>query len=457
MAKKMNTPKKYHNSLCRDCLHCWNTDAADRRCPNCGSPKTVFHPELGQLSLAHIDCDSFYASIEKRDNPELRNKPVIVGGEHRGVVAAACYVARLYGVRSAMPMFQALQACPNAVVVPPDMQKYATAGRTIRRMMLDITPLVEPLSIDEAFLDLTGTERLHGRSPAASLALLAQRIEQEVGVTASIGLSYNKFLAKIASDLEKPRGFAVIGRDDASKFLASKPASIIWGVGKALNKKLEQDGIRTVADLLPFTQIDLQLRYGAMGKRLYDFARGKDDRKVDPTSETKSISAETTFATDINSYEALCQALWPLCEKVASRFKRAELAARTVTLKLKTAQFKSITRSRTLHDPTQLAETFYRVGCDLLQAEADGKAFRLLGIGGSEMADPADADPFDLADPDAKKRAEVEKTIDAVRAKLGDNALIKGRSLPHRNGKGNSSASGQKIPASQSPGKTSPE
>lgn len=445
----MRDPYHDYNSLCRDCLHVWVAATADRRCPQCGSPKTVYHPELGRLSIAHIDCDSFYASVEKRDNPDLRDKPVIVGGEHRGVVAAACYVARVYGVRSAMPMFKALQACPNAVVIRPNMQKYATVGRTIRAMMQEITPLVEPISIDEAFLDLTGTTRLHGRSPAASLAHLVTRIEKEVGVTASVGLSYNKFLAKIASDLEKPRGFAVIGQGDASSFLATKPVSIIWGVGKTLNKKLEQDGIRAVGDLLPFDQIELQMRYGAMGKRLYHFARGLDDRKVDPTSETKSISAEATFAKDITSYDALCHALWPLCEKVASRFKKAELAARTLTLKLKTDRFKTITRSRTLHDPTQLAENFYRVGCKLLKAEANGTAFRLMGIGGSEMADPADADPFDLADPGAKKRADVEKTMDAIRAKLGDKALIKGRSLADTENKPDRSGVRQKIPQPQ--------
>lgn len=428
----MPDTRQSDNCLCRDCLHSWNASAAQQRCPACGSPKTVYSAELSQLPIAHIDCDSFYASIEKRDNPELRHKPVIVGGAHRGVVAAACYVARVYGVRSAMPMFKALQACPDAIVIRPDMEKYARVGRAIRRLMQDITPLVEPISIDEAFLDLSGTERLHGRSPAASLADLILTIEREIGVTASIGLSYNKFLAKIASDLEKPRGFAIISKAEAPSFLASKPVSTIWGVGKSLNRKLEQDGIRLIGDLLPYDLIDLQIRYGAMGKRLYHFARGNDDRPVNPVSETKSISSETTFATDIRSVEQLRTALWPLCEKIAKRFKKSELAARTVTLKLKTADFKAVTRSRTLQAPTQLAETFYRVGCDLLQAEANGTAFRLMGIGGSEMADPADADPFDLADPDAKKRADVEKTMDAIRAKLGDSALIKGRSLTGR-------------------------
>ena len=235
------------DGFCRDCL----ADVRDggTRCAACGSPRLVRHPELTRLAIAHVDCDAFYAAIEKRDDPALRDKPVIVGGGHRGVVATACYVARTYGVRSAMPMFEARRLCPHAEVVRPDMAKYARAGREVRAMMLDLTPLVEPLSIDEAFLDLSGTERLHGMAPAKALARFARTVEQEIGITVSIGLSQNKFLAKIASDLDKPRGFSVLGAGEAAAFLAPKPVTFIWGVGKAMGASLAREGFRTIADL----------------------------------------------------------------------------------------------------------------------------------------------------------------------------------------------------------------
>lgn len=416
--------------LCRDCLFA-RTDIAPgpAACPSCGSTRVKVHPELHTLSIAHIDCDAFYASVEKRDNPSLRDRPVIVGGGRRGVVSAACYVSRLYGVRSAMPMFKALQACPDAVVIRPNMKKYSDVGREIKAMMLDVTPAVEPLSIDEAFLDMTGTERLHGSSPATTLARLVRRIESEIGVTASIGLSFNKFLAKIASDLDKPRGLAAIGQAEAMDFLADKPVGMIWGVGKALRKKLLQDGIETIGQIRNEDHDRLVAKYGAMGQRLYNFSRGLDVRRVDPADATKSISSETTFDTDISDKAALMKKLWPLCETVARRLKAQNYAARTVVLKLKTKDFKTLSRNRTLASPTQLAETLYRTGVTVLEKETDGRKFRLLGIGGADLVDPDDADRPDLADPDAAKRASVERAIDTVRAKLGDKAVMKGRGL----------------------------
>lgn len=416
--------------LCRDCLL---VDTMDKEqpttCPKCGSTRLKVHPELHRLSIAHIDCDAFYASVEKRDDPSLRDKPLIVGGGRRGVVSAACYVSRMYGVRSAMPMFKALQACPDAVVVRPNMKKYSVVGREIRAMMLDVTPAVEPISIDEAFLDLTGTERLHGGSAAMSLAKLVLRIETELGVTASIGLSYNKSLAKVASDLDKPRGFAIIGQAEALDFLADKPVGMIWGVGKALRKKLLQNGIETIGQVRQVELDQLIATYGAMGQRLYKFSRGLDSRQVDPGDSTKSISSETTFDTDISDKATLIKKLWPLCETVARRLKAQNYAARTVTLKLKTKDFKTLSRNRTLGSPTQLAETLYRTGSSVLEKEANGRQFRLLGIGGADLVDPQDADLPDLADPDGSKRADVERAIDTVRAKLGDKAVMKGRGL----------------------------
>lgn len=419
--------------LCRDCGAL--VPGEGRRCTACRSARLVRHVELHRLGIAHIDCDAFYASVEKRDNPALADKPVIVGGGQRGVVSACCYIARMYGVRSAMPMFKALSACPDAVVIPPNMKKYSAVGRQVAALMEEATPLVERLSIDEAFLDLTGTEALHGGSPARTLVKLVRRIEREVGITASVGLSYNKFLAKIASDLDKPRGFAVIGRAEVLDFLGPRSVGLIWGVGKALQQKLEADGIRTIAQLREVPDILLAKRYGAMGLRLAKFARGEDSRVVTPNAPPKSVSAETTFNTDLNQMDPLERALWPLCETVARRLKADGYAGGSVTLKLKTSDFRLRTRTRRLPSPTLLADRIFRLGRDLLAEELaeekeSGTRFRLIGIGCADLRDLADADPPDLLDPGLARRAKVEQAMDAVRAKLGADAILKGRSLP---------------------------
>ncbi|MGE0256078.1 MAG: DNA polymerase IV [Alphaproteobacteria bacterium] len=417
--------------LCRDCAA--PVAAGGRRCAACHSPRIVRHGELNALAIAHIDCDAFYAAIEKRDDPALREKPVIVGGGRRGVVSAACYIARIHGVHSAMPMFEALRLCPGATVIRPDMAKYVAVGRQVRALMEATTPLVEPLSIDEAFLDLTGTQRLHGAPPAATLIRLARRIEAEIGVTVSIGLSYNKFLAKLASDLDKPRGFAVLGRGDAPAFLDRLPVSRLWGVGAALHGRLTADGIRTVGQLRGREEKALVARYGAIGSRLWHFARGEDARRVNPREPARSLSAETTFEDDLAGAELLRQRLWPLAEKVADRLKAAGLAGRTVTLKLKTARFKLITRRASLPAPTRLADTLWRTAVPLLdRALADLPAdttFRLIGVGASGLGPAEAADPTDLADPDGGRRRQVEEAIDAVRARLGRGAIRRGRGL----------------------------
>lgn len=415
------------------CRGCGTVVAASApRCPTCGERRRIGHDELDRLVIAHIDCDAFYAAVEKRDDPALRDRPVVVGGSHRGVVAACCYVARLHGVRSAMPMFKALSLCPDAVVIPPDMAKYRRVGHEVRALMLEATPLVEPLSIDEAFLDLSGTEAVHHGPPSMVLIGLAGRIEAEVGITVSIGLSYNKFLAKVASDLDKPRGFAVIGRAEAVSFLAPKPVRLIWGVGSATQRRLAQRGIFTIGQLQELSQRSLVAEFGALGRRLYSFAHGEDDRTVDPEAPTRSISAETTFDADLAKPEALLDELWPLAETVSGRLKRADLAGRAVVLKLKTAQFRLLTRHRQLAQPTQLADMLFRAARPLLLKEADGRPFRLIGIGADDLVDGRQADPPDLLDPDGRRRAGVEKAIDAVRARLGDEAIRKGRSLPPR-------------------------
>ena len=421
------------SQLCRDCG--WE-DAASvpalEVCPACGSKRTLSHSELGALSIAHVDCDAFYATIEKRDDPALADKPVLVGGGKRGVVSAACYIARRYGIRSAMPMFKALEACPHAVVISPNIEKYSRVGRAVREMMIARTPLVEPLSIDEAFLDLSGTERVHGGSPARSLAGLAKEIEDDIGVTVSVGLSYNKFLAKIASDLDKPRGFSIIGRAEASDFLSDKPVGLLWGVGAALQRRLARDGIRRIGELRQFPEAELVGRYGAIGTRLARFSRGEDGRAVKPGRAAKSVSSETTFGDDLRAFADLEAKLWRQCERVARRMRKSELIGRTATLKLRTADFKILTRSRTLPAPTQLAEVLFRAVLPLLEKEADGRLYRLIGVGLSGLESAENAPQADLFSDDDARTAVLENTVDALRDRFGDAAPVKGRSLTRK-------------------------
>jgi len=412
------------HGFCRDCLSLQR--GAGMRCSACGSPRLARHPELYSLAIAHIDCDAFYAAVEKRDNPALKDKPVIIGGGKRGVVSTACYIARINGVRSAMPMFKALEACPEAVVIKPDMEKYVRVGREVRAMMQALTPLVEPLSIDEAFLDLSGTERLHGRPPVLVLADFARTVEKEIGITVSAGLSYCKFLAKIASDFRKPRGFSIIGQAEAVGFLAEQPVTMIWGVGKAFAATLEQDGIRMISQLQRMERGELMRRYGTMGDRLYRLSRGQDDRRVVPDHDAKSVSAETTFDTDLASAADLVPVLRALSEKVSARLKKAGIAGRTVVLKLKTHDFKIRTRNRQLGDPTRLADRIFQTGLQLLEKETDGTKYRLLGIGVSDLTDAERADPPDLIDVRSHKRALAEGAMDALRDKFGRKAVETG-------------------------------
>ncbi len=426
----MTTDPTAYPGFCRDCFR--GQPQGNRRCSGCGSPRLVYHPELYRLTLAHIDCDAFYASIEKRDNPELADKPVIIGGGKRGVVSTACYIARIHGVRSAMPMFKALEACPQAVVIKPDMEKYARVGREVRAMMEELTPLVQPLSIDEAFLELSGTERLHHDPPARVLARFAHRVEQEVGITVSVGLSYCKFLAKVASDLQKPRGFSVIGQAEALDFLAPRPVTTIWGVGKAFAATLESDGIRTIGQLQTMEEADLMRRYGSIGQRLHRLSRGIDDRDVHPNEAAKSVSAETTFFEDISRHDDLVIHLRALSEKVAWRLKKHGISGQTVVLKLKTADFKGRTRNRRLEDPTQLADRIFRTGLTLLEKETDGTRFRLIGIGVTDLKEAAVADPPDLVDRQAGRRAAAEAAMDKLRDKFGKSTVETGYTFGRR-------------------------
>ncbi|MDQ2066386.1 DNA polymerase IV [Xinfangfangia sp. CPCC 101601] len=414
-------------ALCRDCL---TSFPAGSRCPACRSPRVIAHEELESLTIAHMDCDAFYASVEKRDDPSLRDHPVIVGGGTRGVVSTCCYLARIKGVRSAMPMFQALRLCPEAKVVKPRMSVYVEVSRQIRTMMEALTPSIEPLSLDEAFLDLTGTARLHGAAPAVLLARLVKRMEDELGVSGSIGLSHNKFLAKIASDLDKPRGFSVIGKAETPAFLQGKSVRIIWGVGTATQAELEKAGIRRISDLLRWDRGDLSARFGHMGERLYHLARGEDQRRVARDERPKSISKETTFNEDTSDADLLDGHLWRLSEQVADRAKAKELAGRSVVLKLKRGDFQLVTRRHSLGDATQLTDRIYRAARAMFEHVGTSGPYRLIGVGIADLtsADQADVSG-DLLDPDAAKRAALERASDGIRARFGSDAIIRGRAL----------------------------
>ena len=433
--KSPNTPADSQgliDTLCRDCATLAPLPTQARRCAACGSPRLVKHGELTQLGVAHLDCDAFYAAVEKRDNPELTDKPVIIGGGRRGVVSTCCYVARIHGVHSAMPMFQATKACPKAVIIQPDMEKYGRVGREVRALMQELTPLVEPLSIDEAFMDLRGTERLHGGPPALSLLKLVQRIEAEIGITVSIGLSHNKFLAKLSSDFDKPRGFSLIGQAETLDTLAALPVSAIWGVGKAMQARLARDGIRQISQLQKIDESELARRYEATGLRLARLAKGHDTRPVTPRAAAKSISSETTFNEDLSDGAALEKHLWRLSERTAERCKAKGVAGKTLVLKMKADRLSSLTRSRALSNPTQLADVIFEQGRDMMHhllADKPGTRFRLIGIGLAGLVDEKMADPLDLGDPDKAKRKAAEQAMDVLRDKFGKDSIKKGRGL----------------------------
>ena len=414
-------------ALCRDCLETFENG---RRCPACRSPRVTSHPELYDLSIAHMDCDAFYASVEKRDNPEIRDKPVIIGGGRRGVVSTACYIARIKGVRSAMPMFQALKLCPEAVVVRGRMETYVEVSKQIRAMMEEMTPAIEPLSLDEAFLDLTGTARAHGKPPAAMLARLVKRMREEIGITGSIGLSHNKFLAKIASDLDKPRGFSVIGAAETLAFLSDKSVRMIWGIGDVGQASLNKAGIQTFSDLQRWERQALLDRFGSMGERLWHLARGEDHRPVKSNRAVKSVSNETTFDDDITDKDLLDGHIWRMAEKVADRLKAKDIAGRTVTLKLKRADFKLLTRRATLSDATQTADRIYNTARALFDRMDHPTPYRLLGVGVADLipADQADREG-NLLDPQEAARLKAERATDAIRNRFGADAILKGRAL----------------------------
>jgi DNA polymerase-4 len=410
--------------ICRDCLDAFG--GTRKRCPRCGSPRLFAHPEWEKLAIAHVDCDAFYATIEKRDDPSLAARPVIIGGGRRGVVSTACYIARIHGVHSAMPMFKALAACPNAVVIKPNMDKYVKVSREVRRLMLELTPLVEPVSIDEAFLDLSGTQALHGTPPAITLMRFSQKVERDIGVTVSIGLSFNKFLAKIASDLDKPRGFSAIGQAEALEFLGPKPVTILPGIGKAAAARFARQGVTTVMDLRNLETRRMLKMLGNDGARLIRLAQARDERRVSPDRETKSVSAETTFDQDTKEAETLLPILMRLSEKVSARMKAKELGGSTITLKLKTSDFRIVTRARSLSSPTNLAGRIYQAARALIEPELVRGPYRLIGVGVSDLSAAEEADRGDLADQSVKREVGMERAVDELRARFGQGAITRG-------------------------------
>ena len=424
--KKKKSNKRI-TSICRECLSTF--DSKVLYCANCESLNLISHKEIEKLDIAHVDCDAFYASIEKRDNPKLKNSAVIIGGGKRGVVATACYLARIKGVRSAMPMYKALKLCPSAIIIKPNMSKYRDASRKIQNLMNQLTPLTEPISLDEAFLDLSGTKKLHKKIPAVLLAELSKKINQEVGISVSIGLSYNKFLAKICSDLDKPKGFSLLGRGDSKKFLSSQPVEILWGVGKILKRKLNDDGIKTISQIEELGIKEVINRYGSIGSHIYSLSQGKDLRRVVPQRQIKSISHETTFENDISDKEVLEKKLWSLCEKVSKRSKEKGLGGQTITLKLKTKEFKLISRSCTIDEPTQIGELIFQNSKTLLDREDDKVKYRLIGVGISNLKDSELCDLYDLINISKTKNAKIEYAIDDIRNKFGKDLIKKGRSI----------------------------
>jgi DNA polymerase IV len=380
--------------LCRDCGRTGLAGDGEI-CAACGSRRVLEHPELSALATAHVDCDAFYASVEKRDRPELAEQPVLIGGRQRGVVATCCYVARRYGVRSAMPMGRALALCPDAVVIRPDMEKYKQVSQQIRVLMQAAARLVEPVSIDEAYLDLSALDR--AEPPARTLARLALQIERKLGVTVSIGLGPNKLLAKVASDLDKPRGFRIIGATDAMTVLGPMPIRTLPGVGPVMARRLEELELLKIADLWTVKEDDLVHRFGLWARRLLRFAHGEDLRKIGGGShKSVTIGAETTFNHDLASLDEIGTELRQLCDLVARRLVRADRAASALTLKLRRSDWLTLTRAARLRDPTQRAETIWQAVQPVLAAELDGSRFRLVGVTATQLVAGRLADPPDL-------------------------------------------------------------
>ncbi|WP_438997380.1 DNA polymerase IV [Candidatus Puniceispirillum sp.] len=430
MAPSISTSSSFA-ILCRTCGQTGfiGDDVAPTTCPSCHGHDIRSHPEMFDLNIAHIDCDAFYASVEKRDNPELRDRPVIVGGGDRGVVAAACYIARKAGVHSAMPTWRAIKKCPDAVIIRPRMNHYVTVSRQIRDKMFTLTPLVQPVSIDEAFLDLSGTRAVHRCSPVEALVRLQSEIRDEIGITVSIGLSGTKSLAKMASDRDKPDGLFIIGMDHVDDWLAGQDLGVLYGLGKAAIARLNAAGFYTCGDLATADMQALRIVLGKQAGQIQELARGIDPRPVAPNAAAKSISSETTFNKNLSSFDDLEAELEALCLKVSTRLKEKDIRGSRLTIKLKRANHQILTRSKTMQTSTNKAHILFAISRDLVKAEvAPNRAYRLLGVGVDQFGDDApDASLFDMFEMDDKRADQLEEALDQVTRKLGQDAVISGR------------------------------
>ena len=421
---KTEIPNYKINQICRDCYIV--SKEISKICKKCHSPRTLSHKEISKLYIAHIDCDAFYASVEKRDNPTLKNKPVIIGGGSRGVVSTACYIARTKGVKSAMPMFKAKELCPEAVVIAPNIKKYKNVSLEIREMMKKLTPVIEPISLDEAFLDLKGTYRLHKKVPALILVELVKDIKVKIGINVSVGLSFNKYLAKVCSDLDKPKGFSIIGKSEAISFLKDKPVNLLWGVGSKFKKRLNSEGIINIGQIQKMQDKELVKRYGAIGYHIYQLSRGEDNRKIESNRKIKSISHETTFQKDTNNKKELEKVLNNLSRKVSDRSKLLGVGGKTINLKLKTKDFKIITRSITFSDATQLHTRIFKNAKELLHDNINNSKYRLIGVGISELIEEKLCDLDSLIDIKSNNDKKIEVALSKLRNKFGDNIIVKG-------------------------------
>ncbi len=379
--------------------------------------------------ILHVDMDEFFAAVEKLDRPELRGVPLLVGGDpaKRGVVSTASYEARPFGCRSAMPMARAVRLCPQAVVLPVRMRRYAAVSEQVFAIFERFTPIIEPLSIDEAFLDVTGSRRLLG-PPERIAREIRRAIRQELRLTASVGVAPNKFLAKLASDLNKPDGLTVITPDTLHATLDPLPIGKLWGVGPATAERLTALGAATIGDLRRLDGRLLRERLGEAGEHLARLARGQDDRPVTPDGQAKSIGQEQTFATDVADLDALRQVLADQADHVARRLRRARLRARTVTVKLRDGDFTTLTRSRTRGEPTDLSDDLRAMAAGLLEVWAR-QAFaplRLLGVTASGLSPVAGRQLELFADPDRQKARRVDEAMDAIKARFGTGSVRRG-------------------------------
>jgi nucleotidyltransferase/DNA polymerase involved in DNA repair len=383
--------------------------------------------------ILHVDMDAFYASVEQRDHPALRGKPVIVGadprgGRGRGVVSACSYEARKFGVRSALPISQAYRLCPHGVYLPTRLERYAEVSARIHAIFHRVTDLVEAISIDEAFLDVTASQRLLG--PAEQIARrLKAHIRAEEGLVASIGVATNKFVAKVASDLGKPDGFVVVPPGEEPAFLAPLPIGRLWGVGRKTEARLRDLGIARIGDLARFERRELEAIFGKNGGGLWELARGLDDRPVVPESDPKSIGAETTFGQDTDDPEVLRRTVLKLADRVARRLRDEGFRGGTVTLKFRYEDFTTLTRAQTLEAPTDVATTIYRTALQLLeQIPRAGRKVRLLGVSASKLAGARDhpAEQLGLFSKRDERRRNVERIVDQIRAKFGARAITLG-------------------------------